>query len=116
VRSDDKEMGPTATGVVRRTKHAIVEKWEDIIDNVSEMRLPNNFWSKIGNLNRTKRTAHAFMQQQAQVGQQSTQALALMAQALRPQPAPLLLSVCANCGAAAVQPGSKFCLQCGAAQ
>jgi hypothetical protein len=64
---------------------------------------------KIGNLNRTERTAQAFMQQLGQ-------ALALMAQALRPQPAPLLLSICVNCGAAAVQPGSKFCPQCGAAQ
>lgn len=83
-----------------------------VIDNASKMPPDNNLWFKIGNLNRTERTAQAFMQQQAQLGQ----ALALMAQALRPQPAPLLLSICVNCGAAAVQPGSKFCPQCGAAQ
>ena len=70
-----------------------------------------------------ERMAQAFMQQQAQLAvqqaqlaQQSTQALALMAQAMRPLPVPLLLSICVNCGAAAVAPGSKFCPQCGTPQ
>ena len=50
-----------------------------VIDNASKMPPDNNLWFKIGNLNRTERTAQAFMQQQAQLGQ----ALELMAQALR---------------------------------